>query len=132
MTKKDFLKRILENKVTEEVVEFARKELEKEEQKDLKRLSNPTTQQKENAKIAEKILEFLQDGEKRRIDEILSFLNIKEMTRQRLSAICTNLVKEGKIFTEKIRVKNVGTRAVYFISKKQFAGPQLSENFELF
>ena len=59
MTKREFFEMVIANVEVEEMVEFAKAEIEKMDTRNAKRSSKPSEKQKENAKIKERILGIL-------------------------------------------------------------------------
>jgi len=51
------------------------------------------------------------------IDPIVESLGIDGLTRQRVSSLCTILVKDGRITAEDVKVKGKGKRKAYSISE---------------
>ena len=109
MTRRERLEMVIANNITEELIEECKIELEKLNASNASR--KPTTHQVENVKIGESILTILSD-EPKFVEDVLAGLD-GELTRQRVSGILTNLVKDGKVHSEDVKVKGKGKRKAY-------------------
>lgn len=112
MTRRERLEMVIANNITEELIEECKVELEKLNASNASR--KPTAHQVENVKIGEDILTILTD-EPKFVEDVLAGLD-GELTRQRVSGILTNLVKDGKVHSEDIKVKGKGKRKVYTLA----------------
>ena len=114
MTRRERLEAVINGNITEELVEECKAELEKMNASNAARSAKPTARQIENAKVAEDILGFL-TSEPMFVDSIVSNLG-GDFTRQRVSGILTNLVKDGKVISEDVKVKGKGKRKAYTLA----------------
>ena len=114
MTRRERLEAVINGNITEELVEECKAELEKMNASNAARSAKPTARQIENAKVAEDILGFL-TSEPMFVDSIVTNLG-GDFTRQRVSGILTNLVKEGKVVSEDVKVKGKGKRKAYTLA----------------
>lgn len=112
MTRRERLEMVIANNITEELIEECKVELEKLNASNASR--KPTAHQVENVKIGEDILALLTD-EPKFVEDVLAGLD-GELTRQRVSGILTNLVKDGKVHSEDVKVKGKGKRKVYTLA----------------
>ena len=112
MTRRERLEMVIANNITEELIEECKVELEKLNASNASR--KPTAHQVENVKIGEDILTILTD-EPKFVEDVLAGLD-GELTRQRVSGILTNLVKDGKVHSEDVKVKGKGKRKVYTLA----------------
>ena len=112
MTRRERLEMVIAGNITEELIEECKVELEKLNASNASR--KPTAHQVENVKIGEDILTILTD-EPKFVEDVLAGLD-GELTRQRVSGILTNLVKDGKVHSEDIKVKGKGKRKVYTLA----------------
>ena len=112
MTRRERLEMVIANNITEELIEECKVELEKLNASNASR--KPTAHQVENVKIGEDILTILSD-EPKFVEDVLAGLD-GELTRQRVSGILTNLVKDGKAHSEDVKVKGKGKRKVYTLA----------------
>ncbi len=109
MTRRERLEMVIANTITEELIEDCKVELEKLNASNASR--KPTAQQKANAEIANTILGVLTE-EPMMVEDILAYLG-GDYTRQRISGILTNLVKDGKVIANDVKVKGKGKRKAY-------------------
>lgn len=114
MTQRERLEMVIRMEITDELIEDCKRELKKLDERIAKAKNELTPQQKENARISEKVLEIVYDQGEVQIEEIRDSLG-EEITRQRLSAICTNLIREGKLKSKDVKVKNKGKRKAYYL-----------------
>ena len=112
MTRRERLEMVIANNITEELIEECKVELEKLNASNASR--KPTAHQVENVKIGEDILALL-TSEPKFVEDVLAGLDGK-LTRQRVSGILTNLVKDGKVHSEDVKVKGKGKRKVYTLA----------------
>lgn len=116
MTRRERLEAIINGNITPELIDECREELAKLNERSAAALakSKETTQYKENKAYEELILNAL-GKEPKQIDEIRELIGVEtiDMSRQRLTAICTNLVREGRISVIDVKVKGKGTRRAY-------------------
>lgn len=116
MTRRERLEMVIRGEITEELVEECKRELEKLNAQGAKALakSKESANYRENKAYEERVCEFLRDvGKPVQIAEILTEV-APTLTRQRMTAICTNLVREGRIGVEDVKVKGKGTRKAYY------------------
>lgn len=113
VTKKDnftTLRSIAETANRPDLVEFIDHELELLTNKNAKRSDKPTATQKENAEIADLVLEVLEAGKLYRLSEIKALIPALASASgtQRIAAICRKLGENGSL------VKTVDKRVVYY------------------
>ena len=115
MTRRQRLEAVINGEITEELIESCKEELKKLDAEGAKALakSKETSRYKENKELEEKIVEVL-TSEPIQVEELMEKLGI-ELTRQRLTAICTNLVREGRIYVVDVKVKGKGKRRAYYV-----------------
>ena len=109
MTRRQRLEAVINGEITEELIESCKEELAK---LDVEKV--PTQNQVENEKIGELILQILSDGSHKQIELIMAELDV-QMSRQKVSAICTNLIREGRLKSEDVSVSGKGKRKAYYI-----------------
>ena len=112
MTRRERLEMVIAQNITEELIEECKAELEKLNASNASR--KPTEHQLENVKIGEEILKILSD-EPMLVDDVLPKLD-GVFARQRISGILTNLVKEGKVHSEDVKIKGKGKRKAYTLA----------------
>lgn len=115
MTRRQRLEAVINGEITEELIADCKVELEKLNAASAKALerSKTTDRYNENKALEEEILQLMSE-EPIQIDELKEKLGV-ELTRQRLTAICTNLIREGKLKSTDVKVKNKGKRKAYHI-----------------
>lgn len=113
MTRRERLEAIINGEITEELIEECKVELEKLNERSAAALakSKTTDNYRENKIYEEKICEILGE-EPVQIDTIRTVV-APELSRQRMTAICTNLVREGRIRAVEVKVKGKGKRRAY-------------------
>lgn len=113
MTRRERLEAVISGNITPELIDDCRRELSKLDERSAQALakSKTTEQYRENKVYEERICEILGE-EPMQIGEIGEQLDA-DISRQRLTAICTNLVREGKISVIDVKVKGKGTRRAY-------------------
>lgn len=109
MTRRQRLEAVINGEITPELIENCKEELAK-----LDTEKAPTQNQVENEKIGELILEILGDGSHLQIEAIMAELQVG-LSRQKVSAICTNLIREGRLKSEDVSVSGKGKRKAYYI-----------------
>ena len=116
MTRRERLEAIINGEITEELIEECREELKKLDERcaAANEKAKTTKNYVENKAYEEQILEVL-GKEPLQIGEIGELTGI-EVSRQRLTAVCTNLVREGKVKTVDVKVKGKGKRKGYIKS----------------
>ena len=117
MTRRERLEAVINGEITEELINECREELKKlnEQSVAANQKAKETKQYKENKVYGERVYEFLKGLEEPvQIGEILAEV-APELTRQRMTAICTNLVREGRIRAVEVKVKGKGKRRAYIV-----------------
>lgn len=113
MTRRQRLEAVINGKITEELIADCKRELEKLNlhNEEVKMSGNYV----ENKEMEEHICEVLRGADApMQVTELASEIG-STFERQRLTAICTNLIREGRIKSCDIKVKNKGKRKAYYI-----------------
>lgn len=106
MTKREFLNAVIETVAVAELQDFAKAEIEKMDARNAKRATTPSKKAIENEPIKERIVGFLYGKETPQIaKEIAEELGY---TTPKISALCGQLVKDGRIHGEDVKVKGKG------------------------
>lgn len=115
MTRRERLELIIKGEINDELIADCIRELEKLNERSAQALAKAkeSAQYRENKEYEERICEILGE-EPMQVGEIGERLDT-DISRQRLTAICTNLVREGRISVMDIKVKGKGTRRAYHI-----------------
>lgn len=113
MTRRERLEAVINGNITPELIDECREELAKLNERSAAALakSKETMNYKENKVYEEQICNLL-GAEPMQVGEIAEKLGV-DISRQRLTAICTNLVREGRISVIDVKVKGKGTRRAY-------------------
>ena len=113
MTRRERLEMVIRGEINDELIEECKRELEK--------LNVHRTHARENAnynenkEVEERICAALHGvNGPVQIDELAELIGCT-FARQRLTAICTNLIREGRIKSCDVKVKNKGKRKAYYI-----------------
>ena len=118
MTKREFLNEVIAviDGTSEvdvlELKEFAKAEIVKLDERNASRSSKPTKAQIENEPIKEKILEVLSTGERMVASAIAEKV---EISTQKASALCRQLVESGKLSVEEVKIPKKGKQKAYRI-----------------
>ena len=114
MTRRERLEMVIKGEINEELIEDCRKELEKLDVHRTHARENANGQ--ENREMEEKIVDVLARVEGPvQIDELAELVQCT-FARQRLTAICTNLIREGRIRSCDVKTKK-GKRKGYYVLK---------------
>lgn len=117
MTRRQRLEMVIRGEISEELIEDCKRELEKLDKKlnevAERAKNNPTYA--ENKEYESRILAALgETSEPVQVDELGKLVG-STLSRQRLTAICTNLIREGKIKSCDVKVKGKGKRKAYYM-----------------
>ena len=117
MTKREFLNAVIANVEVAEIAEYAKAEIEKMDARNAKRSHTPSKTAIANEPIKAKIVEWLNalagiDGPKT-ASEIAEEIGI---STQKASALCRQLVADGKISVGEVKVKGKGKQKCYFVA----------------
>lgn len=114
MTRRERLEMIIKGEINEELIADCKRELEK---LDVHRTHARENQNyNENKEVEERICAaLLQASEPVQIDELAELIGCT-FARQRLTAICTNLIREGRIYSCDMKTKK-GKRKGYYVLK---------------
>ena len=114
MTRRERLELVIKGEINEELIEDCKRELEKLDVHRTHARENANAQ--ENKEFEERICAaLLQASEPVQIDELAELVGCT-FARQRLTAICTNLIREGRIKSCDVKTKK-GKRKGYYILK---------------
>lgn len=112
MTNREFFTAIVNGTLTEDVIAKAHEEIEKLDARNAKRASKPSKKSLENAPIKDSIAEFLADGS-HLASEIASGL---DLSVSKVSALCRQMVGDGVLTVEDVKVKGKGTQKSYSLA----------------
>ena len=113
MTYRDFYNAVLTSTDNDELKAFATESIAKLDARNAKRASTPSKKSLENAPIKDSIAEFLADGS-HLASEIASGLNLSV---SKVSALCRQMVGDGVLTVEDVKVKGKGTQKSYSLAQ---------------
>ena len=113
MTYRDFYNAVLTSTDNDELKAFATEAIAKLDARNAKRSSKPSKKSLENAPIKDSIAEFLADGS-HLASEIASGLNLSV---SKVSALCRQMVGDGVLTVEDVKVKGKGTQKSYSLAQ---------------
>lgn len=115
MTTREFLTAIISMpNINDELKEYAKGELKKLDKRNAARAAKPTKAQKENEPIKEEIVKFL--TEKSGFHTASEVMEACEISVQKASALCRQLVEEGALTVQEIKVPKKGKQKAYAIA----------------
>lgn len=115
MTNREFFIAIASmTSIDPELVAHAEMELEKLNKRNAARAAKPTKAQKENEPIKEEIVKFL--TEKGGFHTASEVMEACEISVQKASALCRQLVEEGALTVQEIKVPKKGKQKAYAIT----------------
>lgn len=106
MTKREMFEKIAGMVDDVEVKEFCASEIEKMNVRNAKRAERPSKTAIANEPIKAKIMEFLNGCEEREIASTIA--TEVEISVQKASSLCGQLVKDGRLSVEDVKVKGKG------------------------
>ena len=113
MTQRDFFTAIVNSDLNDELKAFATEAIAKLDARNAKRASKPSKKSLENEPIKESIANLLVDGDARLASEIASAL---ELSVSKVSALCRQMVADGVLHVEDVKVKGKGMQKSYSIA----------------
>lgn len=113
MTKREFLNAVIEANVNEELSAFAVAEIEKLDKRNQAKTSKPSKTALANEPIKEAIVATLTEKGGLTASEIGVAL---EITTQKASALCRQLVENGKLTATEVKVPKKGKVKAYAIA----------------
>lgn len=117
MTTREFLTAITSMpNISDELKEYAKGELKKLDKRNAARATKPTKAQKENKPIKEEIVKFL--TEKGGFHTASEVMEACEISVQKASALCRQLVEEGTLTVQEIKVPKKGKQKAYAIANE--------------
>ena len=125
MTNREFYKAVIGSEVNEELKAFAQAEIDKLDKKNEKRKNTQTKTQKENEGIKNSIVALLEEKGSMVASVIATEL---EISTQKASALCKQLVEEKELVVSDIKVKNKGTLKQYSLAPTEDNSEEISED----
>jgi hypothetical protein len=112
MTKREFMEKVIAMG-NDELKEFAESEIAKLDARNAHRKEMPSKKSKENEPIKANIVDFLNGKDFTVASEIAKGL---ELTTQKVSALCRQLVENGTLTVSDVKVKGKGTQKGYKVA----------------
>lgn len=112
MIKREFFNAIINGEITKEVIDMAKEEIEKLDARNEKRRTTMTKEQVANEGVKAQIVEFIGDRTAVVASEIAQGVDV---STQKVSALCKQLVDEGKLTVADVKVKGKGSVKGYTI-----------------
>lgn len=116
MTKREFLMAVIAKVEDAELKLFAEQEIEKMNERNAKRKNSPSKKSIENEPIKAKIVEYLGREDELDFATASEIANEVEISIQKASALCRQLVESGTLTSEEVKVKGKGKVKGYQIA----------------
>ena len=113
MTNREFYNAIANGTMNDEIKAFAEEAIAKMDERNAKRSSKPSKTSIENAPIKESIIEFISNRNELCIAGAIA--EALEISTQKASALCRQLVADGKLVEKEVKVPKQGKRKAYGI-----------------
>lgn len=113
MTNREFFTAIVNGNITEEVITHAENGLAKLDERNAKRANTPSKKAIENEPIKAEIVKFLTEKEEPTVSSVIA--TYMSISTQKASALCRQLVNEGRLAVEDVKVKGKGTQKAYSV-----------------
>lgn len=110
MTQREFLNAVINESQNVEIINFAENQLEKLDERNKKRSSSLNARQKENEVVKNSIVEYLEVNGQSVASDIAKALDI---STQKASALCRQLVESGSAIVEDIKIPKKGKVKAY-------------------
>ena len=113
MTNREFYNAIANGAMSDEIKAFANEAIVKLDERNAKRSSKPSKTSIENAPIKESIMEFISNRHEFCIAGAIA--EALEISTSKASALCRQLVADGKLVEKEVKVPKLGKRKAYGI-----------------
>lgn len=114
MTNRDFLNAVISANISDEMTDFAKAEIAKLDARNDKRRNTLSKEQKANEGVKEQILAYLANAKNAVASEIAGAL---DLSTQKVSALCRQLVESGAVAVTDIKVKGKGAVKSYSVKE---------------
>ena len=114
MTNREFYTAITQGTMNDELIAFAQEASVKRDERNAKRNSKPTKTAVENEPIKAQIMEFITKRNEFCIAGAIA--EALEISTQKASALCRQLVEAGKLSEKEVKVPKLGKRKAYGIA----------------
>ena len=115
LTTRDHLTAISNGNITEETKAWAAAQIEKLNARNAKRAEKPSKTAVANAPLKEALLKYLTENDGK--FTAMELAPVIEGTHNKASALARQLVTEGKVKSEEVKIPKVGKRIAYFVEK---------------
>lgn len=116
MTKREFFMAVIEKVEDAELKLFAEQEIEKMNERNAKRKDSPSKKSIENEPIKEKIAEYLGREDELDFATASEIAKEVEISVQKASALCRQMVENGTLTSEEVKIKGKGKVKGYKIA----------------
>ena len=116
MTNREFYTAIVNGEMNEEIVAKATEEIAKLDARNAKRSSKPSKKSLENEPIKAKIAEYLGRTDEHDFATASEIATELEISTQKASALCRQMVSDGLLTVEDVKVKGKGTQKSYSLA----------------
>ena len=115
MTNREFFSAIALGTINEELIAHAEKAIQQMDATNAKRKEKPSKAQEANAPIKTALLELLQSNPNSKYTEG-ELGTMLEVSHNKAGSLARQLVAEGKVTSEEVKIAKVGKRKVYSIA----------------
>lgn len=116
MTTRDHLTAIFDGKLTPETQAWAKAQIEALDRRNAKRAEKPSKTAEANAPIKATILDYLTENKGSKYTEA-ELGAVIAATHNKAGSLVRQLVAEGKVNVEEIKIPKVGKRKAYFVAE---------------
>jgi hypothetical protein len=114
MTKREFLNAVIANVEVAEIAEFAKVEIEKMDARNAKRSHTPSKTAIANEPIKKAIVDLLRAYDEPVVASVIA--EKMEISTQKASALCRQLVTNGQLSAVEVKVKGKGKQKGYSVA----------------
>ena len=114
MTNREFYNAVANGTMSDEIKDFAKDAIVKMDERNAKRNSKPSKTSVENETIKKNIMEFISNQNDFCIAGAIA--EALEISTQKASALCRQLVEAGKLLEKEIKIPKQGKRKAYGIA----------------
>lgn len=115
MTTRNYFEAIAAGNVDDAVKEWAKGQIEKLDARNAKRAATPSKTAIANAPLKEALLSYLSENEGKFTEAELG--KVIDASHNKAGSLVRQLVAEGKVNVEEVKIPKVGTRKAYFVSR---------------
>lgn len=112
---REVLNAIVNGTMNEEIQTWAKSQIDKMDARNAKRTSKPTKKAEVNAPLKDMLLAYLTENDGKFTESDLG--KVIESTHNKAGSLVRQLVAEGKVQVEEVKIPKVGKRKAYFVAK---------------